>query len=150
DDWKGAFSFPFTLHFIREGCSCTYLLDVHTCRDSLYFPFRKVVAPDDPRLQNRIYHPPIPDEFSWEESNRFVLHFYGYLHVRLSGLDAASIAPFVRHVPASLIIFGHCGGTFFEQEYESEEDYRAALESYQRQGAQESTREVRPDITLGP
>ncbi len=133
DDYKGSFSFPFALQFDKAGQEQAYLLEVRNCRDSLYFPFRKLVAADDERLRMHAYHPPIAGEFSRDEMNRFMVHFYGYLQGGLKVLSRSGLTPFVCPVPASWIVYGYCGGAFFERQYESEEDYQAALESFREQ-----------------
>ncbi len=133
DPYKGSFSFPFELRFTREGRERTYLFEVRNCRDSLYFPLRKVVAADDDRLQQHSYYPPVPDEFSQDEINRFTVYLYGYLKGCLKALPASAVAPFVANVQAGLIVYGCCRGSFFEQEFDSEDDYLAALRSYREQ-----------------
>jgi hypothetical protein len=148
DDWKGAFSFPFTLSFSRHGQEVTYLFEVNISRDSLYFPLRKVVAKDDERLKTHYYYQPIPEEFSQDEINRFMVFFYGFMKGTLRSLDRASIPPFVRSVPASRIIFGFHTGAYFEEQYKSEDEYLAGLNRHRQQVENESPTSVAPNVIL--
>jgi hypothetical protein len=130
DDWKGVFSFPFAVDVCKHGQDYTYLLEVHTCRDSLYFPLRKVVPKDDPRLNNRYYYSPLAAEFSREDINTFLAYFYGYLLGRWEAIANRAHAPFLRVVPAAYILFGCWAGQPFEERYRDQESFERAQRLY--------------------
>ncbi len=145
DEWKGSFSFPFSLDILKDGCVLSYLLEVRTKRDSLYFDVRKVVAVDDARLPKHLIHPPFADEFSREKMNQFTVYLYGFLIGLWKSLGRQPLEPFVRKVPSDLILFGCCNGETFEEQYDSEAAYTAALHRYEQQVELERTGRPQPD-----
>jgi hypothetical protein len=137
DPWKCSFSFPFALEVRRGERSHKYLLEVRNQRDSLYFPLRKIVDPEDKRLKEHLIHPPFADEFSREEINRFVAYLYGYLMGRWGVFRRRPLKPFLRKAASNLLVFGYCGGSTFEEQYQSEEAYDAACQRYEERIRQE-------------
>ena len=137
DDYKMAFSFPFLMEVVKQNQTSTYLLEVRNIRDSLYFTLRKMVASDDRRLKDHRIHPPFEDEFGQEDIRFFMCYFDGYLLGYWKTLKAEHLQPFVRRIPASLIIFGYCDGKAFEEEFESPEEYDAAWQRFQTRVARE-------------
>jgi hypothetical protein len=133
DDSKMAFSFPFALDVIKRNQTFAYLLNVRNIRDSLYFTLRKLVAPDDNRLKKGYIHPPFEDEFGKAEMRSFRRYLYGYLLGRWESLKPEHLQPFVRRVPADLIILGYCDGKAFEEQFESSETYESAWQRLQAQ-----------------
>lgn len=138
DDYKSAFSFPFALDVMKGNDTFAYVLDVLNIRESLYYRLRKIVAEDDPRLEQRQVHPPLEDEFSQEEIRFLISYFRGYLIGRWETLDPEQVRPFVRPIQASLMIFGYCGGEAFQKQYDSEAEYQDAWRQLARQVEQES------------
>jgi hypothetical protein len=133
DEYKMAFSFPFATDVIKRNQTFAYLLDVRNIRDSLYFSLRKPVEPGDKRLKDGHIHPPFEDEFGIEEIRFFRSYFYGYLLGRWETLTPEQLQPFVRRVPAALIIFGYCDGKAFEEQFDSSAKYEAAWRRSQKQ-----------------
>lgn len=130
DDHKMAFSFPFAIDVIRQKQTFVYFLEVRNIRDSLYFTLRKKVETDDKRLKDRLVHSHFEDEFGKEDMRIFRAFFYGYLLGAWQSLKPAQLEPFVRRVPAALLLLGYCDGKAFEEEFESVEKYEAAWQHY--------------------
>ena len=126
DDWKGSFAFPFSLDVIKGDSSFPYLLNVHNHRSMLEFSIRKVVA--DRTQADGVIRPPDEREFSRTEINYFIAFFYGYLEGRLQMAlkFAARRRPFVHKVQSNLILYGCRNNQFFEEEYDSPEEFEAA------------------------
>jgi hypothetical protein len=148
DHWKGSFSFPFALEVRRAERSFSYLLEIRNQRDSLCYPIRRIVAPEDRRLKEYRIHPPFADEFSREEINRFLVRLYGYLTGVWRGLRGRPLKPFLHAVPSNLIVFGYCGGVAFEEHYDSEEAYHAACQSYEERIREEEAAPPQPDACV--
>jgi hypothetical protein len=130
DPWKGAFSFPFALDVCRNGQEHAYLLEVYSCKDSLYFALRKIVAANDPRLAEHRYHPPVADEFSRDEINHFIAYLHGYMLGYWKGIAQLDHEPFVRVVSAANVVFGCCQGQVFEEQHCSSEDFERVCQDY--------------------
>lgn len=148
DPYKGAFSFPFALDVCKGGQSFPYLLEVHICRDSLYFPIRRIVGPDDPRLGEHRIHQPFAAEFSLEEMNELIAYFYGYLCGCWNIVREHCREPFLRSVSAGGLLFGFCNGRYFEEEHLSVEAYEAARQRYEEQVKQEKQHALEADPCL--
>lgn len=148
DDWKGAFSFPFALEVHRDAAVFEYLFEVRPHRDSLYFPVRKLVPFDDPRLAQRLIHPPCDEELSGDDINRLLTFFYGYLTGYWETARQRPRASFVKQVPSSLILFGWVGGQTFEERFESQETFKAAFERFQEQATHENSGERAADACV--
>jgi hypothetical protein len=125
DDWKGSFSFPFSLEIIRHDRSLPYTLEVRNRRTSLEFAIRRIVS--DPAEADHAIHQPIPAEFSREEINYFIAYFYGYLGGYLEALleRKPRICPFIRRIESNLILYGYRDGAFFEDYYDDPDAFNA-------------------------
>jgi hypothetical protein len=140
DPYKGAFAFPFALDVIKGNREWPYLFNVRNYKGSLEFAVRKVVAEDDPRLKDHLIHPPFDEEFSRDEMNALVGRFYLHLLGRWEEVRDRPPRPFVREVKSNLILFGCCGGRYFEEEYDDEEECETARHRYEEQVRKEASR----------
>ncbi len=148
DDWKCSFSFPFSLDVLREGHELPYLLEIRNERTSLEFSIRKVVAADDPRLQEHLVHKPFTDEFSKDDMLRTFLYLYGFLVGYWSTIKDHEHDPFVRPVASEHILFGFCDGRTFDKQYDSEEAYLAARNNMRNNSAGRGVQAFRPTLAL--
>ncbi len=127
DCWKGAFSFPFKLTVRRDGRESRYLLRLAN--------FRSLVEPSLYRLQKpgesyscSLYHVPFDDELSTNDIIHVVDFIAGFLEGFLETMPRWT-TPFLKEVQSNLILFGYDPkvGAFFEESYDREDAYRAAL-----------------------
>lgn len=127
DDYRGSFAFPLFLHLHKEGQSYPYLLRINDHKGSIEFNLYRVFDPNDRRHDRSVYHEPFEDEFGREEINYFISYLYGFLkgYFRVVGEREARF--FFRTVPAIWAIYGWKNGQFFEEQYDSEEAYHAAI-----------------------
>jgi hypothetical protein len=130
DCWKGAFSFPFKLTVRRDGNEFRYLLRLVN--------FRSLVEPSLYRLQKpgeshsrTSYHAPFDDELSSNDIIHVVEFIAGFLEGYLETMPRWT-TPFVKEVQSNFILFGYDpkSAAFFEESYDSEKAYRAALEHW--------------------
>lgn len=128
DGWKGAFSFPFKLTMRRHGRESRYLLRLVN--------FRSLVKPSLYRLQkpgesysHSSYHPPFDDELNTNDLIHVVDFIRGFLEGFLETMPRWT-TPFLKEVQSNFILFGYDpkAGAFFEESYDHEEAYRAALQ----------------------
>lgn len=138
-EYKGSFAFPFELEVINGEQRSYYQLTIRNLKSSLDFPLRRFVDPDDKRLQSHTYFAPFADEFSRGEINHLILWLHGYLEGYAETIPEDSIKPFLQQVDSSLILFGHCDGGFFEEQFETQEEFDAARASWQAQIEWETT-----------
>lgn len=141
DDYKGSFSFPLLLYVKRETGRFRYLLEVDDWKGGLEFHLWKVA--DRPEelgagVERHVYRQPIPEEFSREELHYYLAHFYGLLQGFIEAyVRTMRCEPFVKAVPAKLALYGHLNGEFFEDRFDSEEEYQQAREALTERAANE-------------
>jgi hypothetical protein len=131
DNYKGSFSFPFSLDVLQEGRSLPYLFEVRDFRGGLEFPIRKVVEVEDPRLREHRYHVPFADELSNEAINCLVAYWCAYVKGYWSRVKPFWQEPFVLAVESNHVLFGFAEGRFFEEQYESEDSFSSTCGRYQ-------------------
>ena len=132
DDWKGSFSFPFSLEITKAGHKFDYLLNIYDHRGSLYLGIRKQLQPQD-SYDNMLIHHPFPEEFSRQDINEFITCLYGYLWGYFDATKASYDQFFFKRVDSNGILFGYKDGNFFEEHYDAQETYAQAvklLENY--------------------
>ncbi len=130
DDWKGDFAFPLALEVPGAVRRPAYLLKVIDFRGSVEHLFRKLVDPDDPRLEDPIYYPPEPKELSLDQMEHFLSYFVGYQKGYYEELWRSRQEPFLLAVTSNHILYGFDGERFFEEQIESERRFerrRSAL-----------------------
>ena len=132
DDWKGSFSFPFSLEVSKPGDRFDYLLNIYDHRGSLYFGIRRQLQSHESYELMPIYQP-FPEEFSRKEINRFVAYFYNYLRGYFEATQGLYEDFFFKQIDSNEILFGYKDGVFFEDNYDDYETYKEAvklLENY--------------------
>ena len=126
DDWKGSFSFPFFLEVSKAGHKFDYLLDIYDHRGSLYFGICKQLQPYD-SYDFRLIHQPFSEEFSRQDINKFISYFYGYIQGYFEARQDTYKQFFFKRVDSNGILFGYKDGNFFEEHYDSSENYEQAV-----------------------
>lgn len=130
DDWKGAFSFAFKLTVRRKRRESRYLLHIVSHRSMVLVNFYRVLKPGESYDRTR-YHAPFDDELSELGMLCVIKYIEGFLLGFLETMPPWTV-PFVKEVPSNFILFGYDPkeGRLFEQEYDSQEAYDAALKSW--------------------
>lgn len=131
DDWKGAFSFAFTVDIFQEGPAIPYLLKVTNVRSSVEFQYKKVISPANTTYDRMRVYPPF-DEFSQAQMGMLSAYLWGYAQ-GFWETCGADCRPFIKQVPSNLILFGYTDGAFFEDQFQDEEEFAAAREKWLRQ-----------------
>ena len=129
DEYKSSFSFPFYLDVVRDRSTFAYFLDIHNCRDSFYFSFRRILDQRDPVWPSddrHVVRDPIEHEFTRDEMDWLISYLYSFLGCYLSERKQFWTEDFIKTVPAQLIVFGYRDGEFFEQECGDEVEYDLA------------------------
>lgn len=136
DDWKSSFSFPFLFEIHKEENVFPYLLTIRNFRSSLEFKFRRILDPDDKQYDRDVIHEPFEDEFSAEDIHKFLTFFHGYLEGYFSVIKKHYDTFFFKRVDSNLILFGYKNNEFFEEQYEDQETYHAAIEELEKYEAE--------------
>ncbi len=129
DDWKSSFSFPFSLDISRENGQFAYLFRIGDYKGGLDYSIRKIVEPDDYRYDRSVIRQPFENEFSREEINYFIAYFYHYLLGFFEAIKDRHHEFFFKQVQTNLLLFGYRNGTFFEEQYDSPEEYEQAVKA---------------------
>ncbi|PKO20955.1 MAG: hypothetical protein CVU38_17390 [Chloroflexi bacterium HGW-Chloroflexi-1] len=130
DDWKGSFAFPFFLKVARGDQDFAYLLNVHDHRCSIEFDIYKL-APPDAGYDSRRYYEPFEEEFARAEIDHFIVYFYGFLVGFFDAVKDRHDEPFCKQVGSQSVLYGYQDGQFFEEQYDSEEEYQATLKTFE-------------------
>lgn len=131
DEWKGSFAFPILVELNKENGQFYYILKVFDHRGTLSFTWYRIVETGIDDYDINIYRDPFELEFSQEEMNKFLSYFYGYLIGSSRILKKVPPSPFLKKVNSNLIIYGYRDGEFFEEEFESNEDYQQAIQDFE-------------------
>ena len=135
DNWKSSFLFPFLLEVAKADRQSRYLFRFYNYRDSWYCGLRKVLDADDTGYDKHRMYQPFEDEFSRDEINYLIAYFYSYLFGFFEAIHDYYDDFFFKRVDSNLILFGYKDGEFFEEQYDTEEEYLEAidvLEEYAR------------------
>jgi hypothetical protein len=132
DGWKGAFSFPFKLTVRRGDRELRYLLNLMNFRSMVEPILYRVQQPGE-SYSASVYHAPFDDELSTDDIVFIIDFLFGFLEGYLETAPRWTL-PFVKEVQSNFILFGYnpTSGEFFEEDYDTEEEYQAALERYRR------------------
>lgn len=147
DRWKGSFCFPLLLRLEKRGGNFYYLLKVYDHRGSLNVGLYRVLENGSDEYNTDRYREPFELEFSREEINQFIGYFQGYLNVFFQTIPRESLSPFLKRIDSNWILYGYDREDIFEREFESEEEYRQAIasfeERYETSIKEAKTREIR-------
>lgn len=132
DDWKGSFYFPLLLVIKKETGNLFYLLKIYDHRGLLNYSLYKISDNELKDHKSDILHEPFESEFSRHEINSFWSYFYGYL-IGLSQTMKLFISPlpFMKRIDSNHIVYGYKDNQYFEEQYNSEEEYHTAILSYE-------------------
>lgn len=148
DNWKGSFNFPLLLVLKKPAGQFFYLFRVHDHRGSLCFPLYRILENGVSGYDLNICREPFELEFSRKEINEFLCYFYGYLSGSAEAVSRLPRLPFLKRVESDLILYGYKEGDFFEEQMNSEGEYRAAIqrfeEVYGSLEIEEKSRDIQP------
>lgn len=135
DDWKGTFSFPVLLILEKPQGKFFYLIDIYDNRGTLYFSFYRILETDVEGYDTQILREPFELEFSRQEINYFISYFYGYLEGYFHTVKPLIPSEqFFRKIGSNHIVYGYKNEQYFEESYESEEAFQAAIENLESRG----------------
>lgn len=69
------------------------------------------------------------NEFYRQEINEFISYLYGYLVGVSEWVCQTQTQPFFKRIDSNHILYGYRNGEFFEEQIDSEEEYKAAIQS---------------------
>jgi hypothetical protein len=134
DTWKGSFSFPLLL-VIEKTETFYYMMDISDHRGWVEFRLYKIVMEgisDKDKFGNSVYKDPFEAEFSRDEIDCFICHFYGYLVGYFRAVKKTiQIKPFLNKIDSNFILYGYEDNNYFEKGYDNEEAYKAAIQSFE-------------------
>lgn len=127
DDWKGAFSFPFLIHFQKGEEYFNYALNIYNFRSLIEFRISKLIDANDQNLRKDIYYEPF-EEFSKKDIAIFISYIVGFCTGYFESSAERYNKFFFKTVRSNLIIFGYKDGNFFDNNYENEDEFCQAIE----------------------
>lgn len=130
-DGKGSFSFPLLVELNKKNGQFYYILKVYDHRGYLYFNWYRVVETGIDDYDVNIYREPFALEFSQEEIKDFLSYFYGYLTGVSLQFTKIPPSPFLKKIESNYIIYGYRDGDFFEEQFDSVEDYQQAIKDFE-------------------
>lgn len=132
DKWKCSFSFPLLLVLKKSAGQFYYLLRVEDYRGSLEFRLYRFLENGVDGYDVNIYREPFELEFSREEINQFICYLYGYLIGAAKVICVLPLRPFLKCIDSNHILYGYRDGKLFEEQIDSEEDYEAAIRTFEK------------------
>ncbi len=115
DQWKCTFSFPLALDVRGVARSPAYILEIKDFRGGIEHNFLQVVSPSDPRLKDPTYYAADPEELSASRMAHLLSHFTGFQKGFYESYPHTQ-EPFLMVVESNLILYGHNGQRFFEEQ----------------------------------
>jgi len=133
DDWKGSFSFVFSLKVSREGKNHPYLLNVTHYRSGIDFIFRRIVDEADVHdLDLSFYRAPLEDELPGDDMEGIESYLHAYARGFLEGVKDVGmlrVPDFLLVSESNLILSGRVDGAFFQRQMETHEAFEADREA---------------------
>lgn len=126
DDWKGAFSFPFLIHFHKGEEEFGYVMNLMSLRSSVEFHMARLIHADDDKFRRDILHEPF-EEFPRDEIRYFINFFIGFLSGYFKATAELYTDPFFKTVDSNLILFGYRDGHFFDEQYDNSDEFDDAI-----------------------
>lgn len=130
DDWKSSFSFPTLLRLKRDAKQFFYLLRLEDYRGSLEFRLYRVLLDGVENYDVQIYQKPF-EEFSSADINLFFARLYYYLAEVAKLTSQSHQQPFMKVIRSSHALYGYKNGAFFEDEIDDEEEFNAAIATFE-------------------
>lgn len=129
---KGSFSFPLLIVLEKEIGTFFYGMTIFDSKGYVTFRIYKILS-DNMEFKNLNLHKPIYElEFSHQERNDLLNLFYNYLSGCFRILQyVIPIQPFIKTIDATWITYGYKENEYFEKEYNSEEAYNTAIQSFE-------------------
>ncbi|WP_373525502.1 hypothetical protein [Nostoc sp.] len=135
DDWKGTFSFPLLLILEKAQGRFFYLIDIYDNRGTLYISFYRILDAEVEGYDTQILREPFEIEFSRQEINYFISYFYGYLEGCFESRRLLiQSEQFFKKIGSEYILYGYKDEHYFEEKYQSQSAYLAAIESLESIG----------------
>lgn len=129
DDWKGSFTFPLLLLVQKSTAQFFYMLRIYDHRGTIYYPVYRILENGAEGYDLNVYHEPFENEFSRQEINEFISHLHGYLVGVSTWVCQPPSQPFFKRIDSNHILYGYRNGEFFEEQIDSEEEYKAAIQT---------------------
>lgn len=131
DDWKGSFSFPFLVLIEKDSETLYYMMKVADLRGRTEYRMYKIFIEGIGDIDNDVYKKPF-DEFPEEEIEKLIGCFYGfYLGYFRAVKREIEVQPFFKKIDSNFIIYGYQDNDYFEEYYDNEEDYKAAVKGFE-------------------
>ncbi|MBA3923566.1 MAG: hypothetical protein H0X31_18475 [Nostocaceae cyanobacterium] len=131
DDWKGSFTFPLLVSVQKTIGRFFYLMRIYDHRGSLCYPLYRLLEDGVDGYDVNVYHEPFENEFSRQEINELIAYLYGYLTGVSEWVCKPPIQPFLRRIDSNNIIYGYRDEEFFEEDFDSQEEYNAAIQVFE-------------------
>lgn len=132
DHDKGSCYFPILLVLNKEASRRFYLLTIFDSKGFVNFRLYKILdnsikkEDDEQNIYSSFKKEPLSPEIS------HFLHFlYGYLVASFEVLKySIDIPPFLKAIDAIWMTYGYQDNKYFEEDYDTEKDYQAAIDSF--------------------
>jgi hypothetical protein len=130
DTWKCSFTFPLLLQLNRQTGKFLYLLRIGDFRGMLDFSLHRFLVSGTDDLNIDAYHDPVEHEFSRDEIDRLLCYIYSFLTGM--GQTLKPPKPFLKRVESQNLIYGYDGNDFFEDDFNSDTDFNAAINTFEQ------------------
>ena len=127
DDWKGSFSFPFVINFQKGEEEFSYLLNISSMRSCIECRISKLILADDVSFDRGLSHNPF-NELPRQEIKFIINYLAGFLTGYFKSIAHSYGERFFKVVGSNHILYGFNEGRFFDNYYETQEEFYAAIE----------------------
>lgn len=121
DDYKGSYSFTFTLKVTKNGLISYYLYHLFHYRSYIEFSIYQIDNGGDTRDPS-ILHQPNEELFSNKDICHFSNYFCGYCIGYLKGSKHTPL-PFVKNSDSNLLLFGYFEDKYFFKSFDDSPKY---------------------------
>jgi hypothetical protein len=109
--------------------------NIYDDRGTLYINFYRVLEAEVEGYDTQILREPFEIEFSCQEINYFISYFYGYLEGCFQSRRLLIPSEqFFKKIGSEYILYGYKDEHYFEEKYQSQSVYLAAIESLESIG----------------
>lgn len=123
DDFKGSYSFMFTLNINKNHFEGNFIYHIYHYRSYIQFSVNEIVSKSDPR-NPIIYHAPNDELFSNKDIAEFSVYFCGYVLEFMEGAKYTP-KPFIKYSDSNLLLFGYVNKDYFTIQQEDYDQYLA-------------------------
>lgn len=126
DDWKGSYSFTFTLKVNKNNVVSHYVYHLYHYRSYINVEVQQIVAENDPR-DSQMMHQPNEILFSDVEISLFTNRFCMYC-VQHMEEENYTPKPFIKNADSNNLFFGFADGEYYCENYTNYDEYEKQLE----------------------